>query len=340
MPGGSPIPNRYIKSDLKSHRILWETEHPCRWPFMKVLREYSTLKEFYPEINPYVEAYKVRDNVWALFQESMDGVGDLWMYVINGPEKVMIVDTGFGVGDLKGLVEHLVGTKDKEIFVANTHHHYDHAYGNAQFDKCYCHEDEVFSMKKRAMGPHIWDYLFDENGKCIYTEFDRADIIPYKEYELIGVPTGHIFDLGGGYEVEAVPLRGHSAGQCGYLDKHNHILFTGDITGVGGSYEGDPKADNCNVETLWWDLQVVVGRLPEIESIFPGHGCWDMTSSILQYELDALTRIMDDPKGNADGTRVFNRGGKGMELYTMNIHQWTAVRYSLEKVYRKTPYQR
>ena len=151
MPGGKPIPNRYIKSDLKSHRILWEDEHPCRWPFMKVLRETSSLKEFYPEINPYVEAYKVRDNVWALFQESMDGAGDLWMYVINGPEKVMIVDTGFGVGDLKGLVQHLVGSKDKEIFVANTHHHYDHAYGNAQFDKCYCHQDEVFSIDRKSV---------------------------------------------------------------------------------------------------------------------------------------------------------------------------------------------
>ena len=48
MPGGSPIPNRYIKSDLKSHRILWEEERPIRWPYMKILREYSTLKEFYP----------------------------------------------------------------------------------------------------------------------------------------------------------------------------------------------------------------------------------------------------------------------------------------------------
>ena len=100
MPGGSPIPNRYIKSDLKSHRILWEEERPIRWPYMKILREYSTLKEFYPEINPYVEAYKMRENVWALFQESMDGAGDLWMYVINGPERVLLIDTGFGVGSI------------------------------------------------------------------------------------------------------------------------------------------------------------------------------------------------------------------------------------------------
>ena len=63
---------------------------------------------------------------------------------------------------------------------------------------------------------------------------------PYRDYELIPIPTGHRFDLGGGYEVEAIPLRGHSAGQCAYLDHHNHIIFTGDIGGAGRKYEGDP----------------------------------------------------------------------------------------------------
>lgn len=116
MPGGSPVPNRYIKSELKSHRLLWEEERPIRWPYMKILREYSTLKEFYPEINPYVEAYRMRENVWALFQESMDGAGDLWMYVINGPERVLLIDTGFGVGDLKGLVQHLWAAIRKSLW--------------------------------------------------------------------------------------------------------------------------------------------------------------------------------------------------------------------------------
>ena len=338
MPGGSLKPNRPIKSDLKSHRILWEEEHPIRWPYMKILRETSSLKEFYPEINPYVEAYKMRDNVWALFQESMDGVGDLWMYVIDGPKKTMIVDTGFGIGDLKGLVQHLTGDKEKEIFVANTHHHFDHAYGNAQFDKCYCHQDEEYSLRT-TMNPHIWDYLFDENGNNIYTEFDREDIIEYHDYELIPVPSGYEFDLGDGYIVEACPLRGHSAGQCGYIDHHNHIMFVGDITGVGKSkFAEDPAWDNCNVETLYRDMQAVVARLDEIESIFPGHGMLDVTSTLLQYELDTLERIMDHPD-KPDYVKMTVRHGEEFQQCKMNIHQGTAVRYSPDSVYRKTPYQ-
>ena len=144
--GGTPRP---IKSDLKSERIVWETEHPVRWSFMKILREYSTLKQFYPEINPYTEVYKVRDNVYALYNDSFDGAGDVWMYLVDGPEKALLVDTSFGVGDLKGLIKHLIG--DKEIIVCNTHSHYDHCYGNAQFGRAYCHINEYNDIETLNM---------------------------------------------------------------------------------------------------------------------------------------------------------------------------------------------
>ena len=52
-----------------------------------------------------------------------------------------VIDTGFGIGDFKGLVRKLVG--DKPLIVVNTHSHYDHAYGNCQFERCYCSEAEV-----------------------------------------------------------------------------------------------------------------------------------------------------------------------------------------------------
>ena len=108
---------RPIHSDLKSKRIVWETEHPVRWSFMKILRETSSLKQFYPEINPYTEVYQVREGVYALYNDSFDGAGDVWMYLVDGPEKALLVDTSFGVGDLKGLIRHLIG--DKELIVVN-----------------------------------------------------------------------------------------------------------------------------------------------------------------------------------------------------------------------------
>lgn len=322
-------PNRYIKSDLKSKRIFFEEEHPIRWSFLKILREFSTLKEFYPDIDPYVEAYKFRDNVWALFSESLDGAGDPWMYVIDGPEKAMIIDTGFGAGDLKGLIKKLVG--EKEVIVVNTHSHGDHSSGNHQFERVYCHEDEV-SLLKKTLNPDKWKRLYDENGRGIYTEFDAADLIPYREYEIIGVPGQYVFDLGMGYEVEVIPLRGHSPGNCGYLDRHNHILFCGDLTSILAPKDPEVKKENCTVERLRDDMQKIVDRLDEVEGVFPGHGMLDQTNTMLVYELNALNQILKDPN-NYDDIKVIERPNRIMRSYRKNIHQGTAIRYDMDCVY-------
>ena len=57
---------RPIKSQLKSYRINPEPEKPSRWSFLKVLREFSNVKEFYPDINPYAEVYHYKDNLYAI----------------------------------------------------------------------------------------------------------------------------------------------------------------------------------------------------------------------------------------------------------------------------------
>ncbi|MCD8380848.1 MAG: MBL fold metallo-hydrolase [Lachnospiraceae bacterium] len=334
MPGNlkNTKPNRPIKSDLKSYRIIWETEHPIRWSYMKILREFSTLKKVYP-INPFCEVYQMRDNLYCIFNESFDGAGDVWMFLIDGPEKAMLIDTSFGVGDLKGLCRELVG--DKPLVVVNTHFHYDHCYGNAQFEKCYCYEDEAFNIQT-TNNPHIWDYLFDENGNGIYAGgFTKEDIIDWHEYQIIGVPANTIFDLGEGYEVELIPLVGHSSGQAGYLDKNNRILFTGDVTGIGGRVlAGDPHPENCTVEAMCECFRKIWARHDEYDGVFPSHGTLDQTNTVVKYHLDALEAILKDPE-NANEKKVIEHADRKVVSYLKYIYQGTAVRYSPERVYKE-----
>ncbi len=335
---------RPIKSDLKSRERIFEPEHPFRWSFMKILREYSTLKEFYPEINPYTECYKVRDNTWALYNDTFDGAGAVWMYLINGPEKAMIVDTSFGVGDLKGLIRHLVG--DKEIIVANTHAHFDHAYGNAQFDRAYCHEYEVPDMQSKN-NAHIWDYLFNQTdhpvmvageevapGQPLYTEFDPADVIEYKPYEIVGIPNHYEFDLGQGYIVEAILIPGHTPGQCGYFDHQTGCFFIGDTTGIGGKPKGAPFREMCTVEAMHDELEKLQPRLTEISGVFPGHGPWDIHPVCLRNLYNTTCQILKDPY-NYDAYNEFERDGVLVRSASKNINQWTSVRYNPDFVWKK-----
>ncbi len=44
------------------------------------------------------------------------------------PEKALLIDTAFGLGDIKGLADYLSG--GKELVVVNTRPHPDHGFGN------------------------------------------------------------------------------------------------------------------------------------------------------------------------------------------------------------------
>ena len=93
--------------------------------------------KIYPEIDPFHTVFCFADHVYSLYEENIDGGSAMWLHLIDGPEKALLVDTGGGIGDVKALVKHLVG--DKPVYVVNTHEHWDHVQGNYQFDRVYCH---------------------------------------------------------------------------------------------------------------------------------------------------------------------------------------------------------
>lgn len=288
-----------IRSELKSRRIKFEKpENTVSWAYMKELRENNKTRVIY-DINPYVEVYQFRDNLYGLFAENCDGMGDVWMYLIVGPEKAMLIDTAYGLGDLKGLVEKLAG--GREVIVVNTHDHFDHAYGNCRFDKVYCHEHLVPNLENQH--EHMWDYLFDAWGNNIWLEFDRNDLPEFKKYEIVGVPDGYTWDLGEGYEVRLILTGGHCVGHAAFLDSHNRILFSGDniccdVSGCGnigaprvsGPYAGE------TLLTFYRDrVKVLVDCMEEYDYIFPQHFMNNLENHLMSEVLKTLDDIIADP---------------------------------------------
>jgi len=198
---------------------------------------------------------------------------------------------------LKGLCSQLSG--GRELIVANTHPHIDHAFGNCQFDKVYCHEYAVPTLEAMRT-PTAWDHLFDENGKPIWSEFDRADIVPYQEYEIAGVPDGYLFALGPGHEVELIFSAGHSSGHCVFLDKKNRLLFAGDDVismriGIHGGKPEDPYREYATVTQYRNQLEKLCKRLDEFDYIFPGHFIFDLENYVLEDLLATANAILADP---------------------------------------------
>ena len=282
---------------MKSIRTVRREEiNPVNYAYMKQLKNFNRTKREYA-VNPYAEVYQFRSNVYSIFTESLDGMGDPWIHLIVGSEKALLIDNGFGLGNLKGLVDEITG--GLPIIPVVTHCHFDHSYGNSQFEEVYCHEYEVPRIKD-TMNSHIWDYLFDSQGRGIWADFDREDLVGYHDYHIVGCENGHVFQLGGGCDVELVFLPGHTVGHSGYLDKSNKILFVGDSVcfggiGIRGPEPGEPYGEYASLTAMTREFKKILERRSEFDSIFPSHGILDMPVSIMEEVCNTCCEIVNNP---------------------------------------------
>ena len=73
------------------------------------------------------DVHRIDKDLWAI-----DEIGKDIMYLIDGGRRALLIDTGFGMLDLKAIASQLCPSR--EIVVVNSHAHPDHASGNNQFD--------------------------------------------------------------------------------------------------------------------------------------------------------------------------------------------------------------
>lgn len=132
--------------------------------------------------------------------------GSLYMYLLEGQQKALLIDTAYGLCDMKSYCENLT---DKPIIVANTHGHLDHAGGNGYFTEVYMHQNAPV------------DYKTFEDGPCDVTK------LPYPDFKKIYMKDGDVLELGN-RTIEALDITSHSNGSLAFLDSSHRLLFCGD----------------------------------------------------------------------------------------------------------------
>ena len=150
-------------------------------------------------MNNIYEYTKIRDNIWQIEEDN-----SVCCTLVKGSEMAALIDTGYGVRNLREFVEKNITTP---YIVINSHGHPDHIGGNHWFDT-------VYSLKQE------WDVIkyFEENKTKVYEE---------KEIQI-----GQHISLGN-LNIEIVSLVGHTQGSLGFLIREEGILAAGDALNEG-----------------------------------------------------------------------------------------------------------
>lgn len=148
-------------------------------------------------------AWKAEGDTW--FISFMNGTET--MYLLEGSEKALLIDTGYAIGNLRRFVEDLT---DKPVLVINTHFHPDHAAGNGEW--------ESVMMSK---------YAPDDFPSMAATVGDM-NALPHPDYEKVYLEDGTVIDLGGRVIEVKLAENCHCNSSLYLLDKTKRMMFMGD----------------------------------------------------------------------------------------------------------------
>jgi len=173
------------------------------------------MKEFYTfeKVNEHIHCIK-------------SGSGEL-MYLFEGSERALLMDTSVGVYGLREIVDSLT---DKPYDVVITHGHVDHAMGCAEFadkdiymrliDLDIYHSMESVGIRR--------DYVLSGNRREDPDyNIESDEFMPVGNIDFIDLKDGQIFDLGG-LHIEILATPGHTQGTIMILDREDKILVSGD----------------------------------------------------------------------------------------------------------------
>lgn len=151
------------------------------------------------------------------------GITGELMFLIEGDEQAALIDTGVGLGDLRGFVQSLTA---KPVIVLLTHGHVDHAGSASAFDTVYMNPAD-----KTVLLAHQNRELLDGYVRMFLGE--KFQLIRDADYAKSGIGDflpllpGDSFALGG-ITLEVFDGRGHTPGSVAILLQEERSLLLGD----------------------------------------------------------------------------------------------------------------
>ncbi len=199
-------------------------------------------------------------------------------YLAQGERLAALLDTGFGIGDLKSYVESLV---DTPYLVLLSHGHLDHAGGAGQFEQVWLSEqDWPLARRHCTIENRLHDIITGPDG--MPAGATEQDLVPPRTGEYLPLSDGARFPLGG-VTVEAVHVPGHTAGMTVFLLPEDRVAIFGDACGEHTLLTKEALPDYRR------GLKHLTTHADQFDTVLRNHGNYCSAKEILTDNL-ALTR--------------------------------------------------
>jgi len=133
--------------------------------------------------------------------------GSQFLYLLEGDEKALLIDTGYAIGNLRKYVEKLT---DKPIVVANTHFHPDHSGGNGEWEEVMIGEG------------------YEKDLHSVLTTEGDLTSLPHPDYRIRIIKEGDEIELGNRLIRVYRAKDAHCHSHVYFLDTKERMLIMGD----------------------------------------------------------------------------------------------------------------